>query len=128
MLKALLSTLRNKTVNDPYSTRRSFPRRDCDRCVSVILGKTFPVENWSPGGVLIYADERLFGVNNDVELTLKFKLRNAIVDVKHQGHIIRKGNGKVAIEFEPLSKMIRNAFQQVIDDHVAREFARSQFV
>jgi hypothetical protein len=91
------------------------------------MGTTFPVENWSPGGVLIYADERLFGVNKDIELTLKFKLRNSIVDVRHKGHIIRKGNGKVAIEFEPLTKMIRNAFQQVIDDHVAREFARSQF-
>jgi len=126
MLNTLISSLKAGTSNDRHETHRRHPRRSVDRCVAVIHGRTFPVENWSLGGVLLQADERLFGKEQDIELIIKFKLRNTILDVKHRGHVIRKSSGKVAIEFEPLSQTISRQFQQVIDDYVAGEFAKSQ--
>jgi hypothetical protein len=129
MLQALLSTLKNKQdIQDVMSTRRMHARRDIDRCVVVIMGQTFPVKNWSPGGLLISADERLFGLNKDIDFVLKFKLRNTLIDINHKGQVLRKGNGYVAIKFEPVTQTVRRAFQQVIDDYVAREFANSQAV
>ena len=126
MLNTLLSSLKNSTSNDSVTTKRRHPRRVSDRCVVVIYGQTFPIENWSAGGLLLDADDRMFGTNQHIEFTLKFKLRNTIIDINHVGNVIRKGHGKVAIEFEPLTQTIRRMFQQVIDDHAAREFADSQ--
>ena len=126
MFTNFLSGLRATTSNDASETRRRYPRRMTDRCVAIIHGQTFPVENWSFGGILLNADDRMFGSAQDIEISLKFKLRNTIADVTHRGHVVRKSNGKVAISFEPLSKTIRRIFQQVIDDAVATEFATSQ--
>jgi hypothetical protein len=126
MLHTLLSTLKNNTSNDEFASRRKHARRACDKCIAVIMGKSFPVSDWSPGGVLITADDRLFSNGQDIDFQLKFKLRNTILDIDHTGNVIRKGNGQVAIQFENLSKGIRKLFQQVMDDYVAREFANSQ--
>ena len=128
MLQTLLSSLKGEASNDAQalSTNRRHPRRTVDRCVAVIHGRTFPVENWSLGGILIAADDRLFGKDQDIELTVKFRLRNTIIDVTLNGHVVRKSTGKIAVRFEPLSQFIRRRFQQVIDDSVAAEFANSQ--
>ncbi|MBI4030567.1 MAG: PilZ domain-containing protein [Proteobacteria bacterium] len=128
MFGKIVTALRRKSGNDAPSTQRRHPRREGDRCVAVVNGQAYPVENWSPGGILIAADDRMFGVEQSLEFTIKFKLRNSIIDVSHRGHIVRKGYRKVAIAFEPLSKSISRAFQQIIDDSVAREFANSQAV
>lgn len=128
MLQTFLSSLRSMSSNDKEASRRRHPRRKVDRCVAVICGQAFPVEDWSPGGVQIAADDRLFSTNQDMELTIKFKLRNTILDIAHRGRVVRKSNQKVAFEFDPLPQSIRRAFQQVIDDQVAREFANSQAV
>lgn len=126
MFSTFLSSLRAGASNDVASTQRRHPRRTNDRCVIVIHGHTFPIENWSFGGVLLNGDERLFGIHQTIDIVLKFKLSNTIIDVPHKGYVIRKANGKVAIEFEPLTKTISRSFQQVIDDAVASEFATSQ--
>lgn len=126
MLQTLLSALRNNTSNDEISTRRSFPRRAGDRCVSVIMGRTFPVSDWSPGGLLINADDRLFSAGQDIDVKLKFRLRNTILDIDHHGKVIRKGQSKVAFQFDPLTQSAQRLFQQVVDDSVAQEFANSQ--
>jgi len=128
MLQTFLSTLRASASNDltEPATRRRSPRRESDRCVIVICGQSFPVENWSQGGVLIAGDSRLFGVGHEVDVTLKFKLRNTILDIQHSGRVVRKSAYRVALEFKPLGRAIRRAFQQVIDDALAREFANSQ--
>lgn len=128
MLQTLLSSLRSMSSNDTETTRRRTSRRKTDRCVAVIFGQAFPVEDWSPGGLQIAADDRLFSTGQDIDFTIKFKLRNAILDINHRGRIVRKGSQKVAFEFEPLPQTVRRAFQQVIDDQVAREFANSQAV
>jgi hypothetical protein len=126
MLQSFLSSLRASASNDPVLTQRRFPRRAEDRCVVVVCGQTFPVENWSFGGVLLQGDDRLFGTGQDIDVTLKFKLRNTILDVTHRGQVVRKGNQKIAVRFENLGKSIARCFQQVVDDSAAREFASSQ--
>lgn len=127
MLYSLLANLRSSGADkNETPSRRQHARRECDRCVAVIHGQTFPVQDWSPGGVQITGDERLFSMGREIDMTLKFKLRNHIVDVPLRGTVIRKGNARVAVMFEPLTQAIRRNFQQVIDDYVAREFANSQ--
>jgi hypothetical protein len=126
MLQNLLATLRAQTSNDKTPSRRRHPRRECDQCVAVIHGQTFPVQDWSFGGAQISGDERLFGVGGHIDLILKFKLRSNIVDVPVRAQVIRKGNARVAVAFEPISQAIKRNFQLVVDDYVAREFANSQ--
>lgn len=126
MLQTLLSSLKTSTSNDADSSRRRSPRRKSDRCVVVIHGQTFPIDNWSAGGLQLMADDRMFGSGQHIEFTLKFKLRNTIIDINHYGYVVRKERQKVAIEFEPLTQTIRRMFQQVIDDRNADDFANSQ--
>ena len=126
MIQTFLTSLRATTSNDRSQTRRRHIRRETDRCVAVIGGHTFPVENWSSGGVLVAGDDRLFSIGQTVHVTLKFKLRNAILDVPLDAQVVRKNAAKVAMAFEPLTSVIRRAFTQVVDDAVAREFANSQ--
>lgn len=126
MLKEIMSYMRDNVSNDSEDTRRKYPRRGEDTCVAVIDGMTFPVTNWSLGGALIDADNRFFAVGQAIDLSLKFKLRNAIHNVEHKGKIIRKNSGQIALTFEPLLMTTRKAFQKVIDDSVAEEFANSQ--
>ncbi len=113
--------------NDMDDTRRATPRRAADNCISVINGKAYPVHNWSDGGMLVQADERLFSMAAPVEVTMKFRLTGKILDIPHKGRVIRKTRDRLAIQFEPLSREISNKFKQVVDDYVTREFAESQF-
>jgi hypothetical protein len=128
MLHSLIAGLRTQTSNDgtQSQTRRRFARREHDRCVAVIHGQTFPVQDWSPGGVQIAGDERLFGLGGALDMTLKFKLRNTIIDVPVTGTTVRKTSGRVALSFGDIGQTVRRSFQQVIDDCIAAEFANSQ--
>ncbi|HBR68547.1 MAG TPA: pilus assembly protein PilZ [Rhodospirillaceae bacterium] len=128
MLGKLFSALKRKPGNDEFITRRRHPRRDCDRCVGMIAGKTYPVENWSMGGLQITGDDRMFTPGQTLDVTLKFKLRNNILDVAHKASVIRKGNGKIAFRFQPLTLKVTRSLQQVVDDYVAAQFAQSQLV
>ena len=126
MFARLIGSLKADNNNDKETVRRRYTRRDCDRCVSVVGDKIYPVENWSLGGVLINADERDFGVNDEINMTMKFKLRDNVVDVPHAARVIRKSSNKIAFEFKPLTQQIRGNFQNVVDDYVASQFAASQ--
>jgi len=126
MFGRLFSSLKAENNNEPHTARRRYTRRDCDRCVTVINGKTYPVENWSLGGVMLNVDEREFGTLDEVNMTLKFKLRDSIIDVPHAAKVVRKTKSKIAFEFRPLTQQIRSNFQNVVDDYVASQFAASQ--
>ena len=65
-------------------------------------------------------------VGQSLDMILKFKLRNTIIDIDIKGSVVRKNPGKIGIQFEPVTQTIRRNFQQVIDDQVAWEFADSQ--
>lgn len=121
-------TARSETEVDESKIRRLHPRRSCDSCVSLVNGKIYPVENWSHGGVLLNADDRLFGLNDEVDITMKFKLRGEVMDVPHKAKIIRKNANKIALQFYPISRKIQSAFQKVVDDYVAQQFVDSQTV
>ncbi|MGB4107184.1 MAG: PilZ domain-containing protein [Alphaproteobacteria bacterium] len=127
MFESLLSKLKGESGSaQDNAKRRNFERRDADHCVGVIDGKTYPIENWSPGGVLIYGDSRPFGLNDEVSVTLKFRLRNEVIDVPHKAKVVRKSYDKVAFKFSPLTQQIKKSFQTVVDDYLAGEFADSQ--
>ena len=126
MFKNFMSALKSAVSNDQAESRRTHPRRGNDLCVAVVDGKTYPVENWSFGGVLLAGDDRLFGKGQHLNFTLKFKVEDKILDVPHVGNVVRKGAHQVAIQFEPINQNIRRFFQRVVDDAVAREFANSQ--
>lgn len=107
-------------------SKRKHPRRYEDSCVVIVNGQMHPVENWSKCGLLMTADDRLYGKGQDCKFTMKFKLRDEIIEIDHQAKIARKSSNKVALEFLPLSKMVQSGFQKVVDDFVAQRFAESQ--
>lgn len=115
----------NDGIDIDMDTRRRSPRRAADNCISMINGKAYPVHNWSDGGLLVHADDRMFSLSAPVEVTMKFRLSGRIMDIPHRGRIVRKMRDRLAIQFEPLNREIVNKFQQVIDDYVTREFAES---
>jgi hypothetical protein len=128
MFENLMAKLSSDPSDFDPAIRRAHIRREADHCVSVIEGKTYPVENWSPGGVLIHGDSREFGVNDEVDFTIKFKLRDDVIDVPHKAKVIRKSRDKVAFEFLPLTDQIKKSFLSVVDDYMAREFTESQVI
>jgi hypothetical protein len=126
MIHNFFAGLRAHTSNDLSHSRRRNMRRACDQCVAVIHGQTFPVLDWSMGGIQIMGDDRLFSTGREVDITVKYKLRNKILDIPVRAQIVRKGSQRVALAFEPLTSSMRRNFQHVIDDNVALQFADSQ--
>lgn len=121
----LFSHLKAKNNNHEHAIKRRHSRREADRCVVIINNNVYPVQNWSMGGTLIRADERLFGMNDEVAVTLKFKLGETIKDISQLAQVVRKSRGRIAFQFPPLSQKSRRTFQQVINDYVTGEFADS---
>lgn len=106
--------------------RRLYERRATDTCVAQVEHAVYPVENWSQGGVLLGGDNRYLGIGQECDVTLKFKLRDRILDIQHPARVVRKAGDKTAFQFKPLTREIRKAFTDVIDDLVASGFANSQ--
>ena len=125
-LKSSLLRYIHDSEDDDVISRRQYARREADHCICEIEGKSFPVQNWSQGGALIYGDDRTFGAGQLVNVNMKFKLRNMIIDIKHKATILRKTNGYIAMQYMPLTDLVKTKFQQVVDDCIAGEFAGSQ--
>ena len=126
MFGTLFASLRADNNNEAPAYRRKHSRRDCDQCIIKIDGKAYPVEDWSLGGFAIKTDGRVFSSAEPLDMTLKFKLSNKIIDIAHKAKIVRKGRNKVAFEFTPITRGVRGQLQSVVDDYVASQFARSQ--
>ena len=126
MFGTLFAGLKAENTNEQFSTRRRFTRRDCDNSVVIIDGQIYPVENWSMGGVAVNGDTRAFGVNTSVDVTMKFKLSDSVLDLPHTARVVRKTAHRIAFEFEPLTQDMRRGLQSVIDDYVTSRFADSQ--
>jgi len=126
MFSKVVSSPGMEDRNDLIQRNRQYARRSDDRCVSIINGQMHPVENWSNGGMLIAADERLFALDQECTFTLKFKLRDEIMEIDHNAKVTRKVPGKIALEYLALSKPVQAKFQQVVDDYVSQRFAESQ--
>lgn len=128
MLANILSSFKGGTDSKTKPSRRRHSRRSCDKCVTIIDGKMYPVIDWSIGGLQISGDERVFGVKQEVDVTMKFQLRDDILEIPHKANVVRKNKGRVAFQFAPLSKETRAKLQSVVDDYIAREFVESQMV
>jgi hypothetical protein len=127
MFNTLIENLRFKSENpSEAASKRRYERRETDRCVGVIDGKTFPVENWSPGGLLIFGDSKMFGMGDEINVTIKFRLRDSVMDVPHRAKVVRKAADRIAFQFLPLTHQIKRGFQSVIDDTMAAQFVESQ--
>ena len=77
---------------------------------------------------MINADDRMFGVADAFDVTMKFKLRNAILDIPHSATVVRKSHNRVALQFKPMAKAVKAHFQQVVDDALSQGFADSQLM
>lgn len=131
MLQTIMSAIGFKNTytsgdDGGFSSRRTHPRRSCDQCIGFINGKAHPIMDWSLGGVKVFADPRPVGMGDEMEVEMKFHLRDRLVHVKHRARVVRKMAESYSLEFEPLTGDIRKTFQSVIDDFNAREFAGSQ--
>ena len=115
-----------KVSADNIAQRRAYPRRENDKCVSIIDDHFMPIENWSMSGVLLSGDDRLYNIGDKLDMTLKYKTSKGIVEVVQSGHVVRKGKERIAMEFSPLNRESLHDFQRVIDDATASQFAASQ--
>ena len=128
MFNKIIGSLMGESEKAPIKSKREHARRTGDQCVSVVNGKMYPIQNWSHGGLLIAGDDRLFGVNDEQDVTVKFKLRDEVLDITHKAKIIRKGHGSIALQFLPLTNAVQSGFQKVMDDVLAQNFSESQLI
>lgn len=128
MIGKFIGTLIGENAKTPVKSKREHARRAGDQCVSIVNGKMYPIQNWSTGGVLIAGDERMFGVADEHDITLKFKLRDEVLDISHKAKIVRKGYGNIALQFAPLTQAVQSGFQKVMDDVLAQNFSESQLI
>ena len=126
MFTSILETLKSTASNDDQDARREYERREIDSCIGIIDGVSYPILDWSKGGVALSGDDKQFSVNATKTITLRFKLENRIVDVLHSGRILRKGRDKFVLQFAPLTQNIDRQFNHILDDYVAQQFANSQ--
>lgn len=131
MLQSIMTALGFKTTfssdgGDSLSSRRAYPRRTCDQVVSFVNGKAHPVLDWCPGGLRVFADSRPVAIGEEIQVEMKFHLREELITMKHIATVVRKSSESVSLQFKPLTNDIRNTFQHVIDDFNARDFAGSQ--
>ena len=131
MLQTIMTALGFKKTyssdgSDDFTSRRAHPRRTCDQVVGFVDGRAHPVLDWSPGGVRVFADPRPIAIGQDIEIEMKFHLRDELVSMKNIGKVVRKTSESISLQFMPLNTEIRRTFQHVIDDFNAREFAGSQ--
>lgn len=131
MLQSIMTALGFKTTfssdgGDGLSSRRAHPRRTCDQVVSFVNGKAHPVLDWSPGGLRVFADSRPVAIGEEIQVEMKFHLREELIAMKHIATVVRKSSESVSLQFRPLTNDVRNTFQHVIDDFNARDFAGSQ--
>ena len=67
------------------------------------------------------------GVDDVLDVTMKCKLSEDVIDLPHQARVVRKTPHGVGFEFTPLTDNVRKGFQNVVDDYVSSKFAESQY-
>ena len=120
----MFSGLLKQTILKPLLARkakhkRKHDRRATDHCVIEMNGQNFPVKDWSYGGVLLMADQRMFALKQDLEFKMKFRRPDEIQTIAHRGAVVRKTKDAIALQFEPLTRDLRESFQMVVESAVA---------
>ena len=119
----LLRHMKAHVGNDTASNVQRAARRDVDISICEIDGTVYPVTNWSASGILLAGDERLFGKGEQVEMKLRFRLTDRVLEIPHTGTVMRKGKGAFAIHFDPLPAEASQNFSAVIEDYNSRTTA-----
>ncbi|MBX2834765.1 MAG: hypothetical protein KTR28_07320 [Micavibrio sp.] len=107
-------------------SKRRYSRRENDRCVAVINNQPHPIYNWSVGGVLVNADDRLYAVDESVPVTMKFKIGSEVKAVEQTARVIRRAAGKVALQFVPRDTSTNGQMQHILNDCITDQFVESQ--
>jgi len=109
----------NNANDNSNQQRRRFPRRDQDVCMVNVDGHPYPVVDWSQCGVLFEGDTRLFEAGQKISMILRFKINNAIEDVKIVGEVVRKNSKLIATTFNEVPETVHKSFDKVIQSSVA---------
>ncbi len=109
--------LKTQVGNDIAAPVSRAERRTVDVSICEIDGTVYPVTNWSASGVLLSGDDRLFAKGEKVEMKLRFRLSDRIVEIPHTGTIARKGKGMFALHFDPLPDQAREQFTAIVADY-----------
>lgn len=128
MLQKIMSVLGKKADGSDHggpTTRRVFPRRASDRCVGIINGLMMPVLDWSQGGVRVMGDTRTIALGQEMDFTLKFKMKDQMIDVQHRGQVVRKSTDNFALKFMPMNLELKRTLQSIIDEATLNDIASS---
>lgn len=99
--------------SDMPATRRRYQRRLNDICLARMANQSFPVSDWSFGGLKLDTDGRSFEVGHVFDVTLSVKTQNRIWDINHTAQVVRRNDESVALQFDPLPGHIRTQMEAV---------------
>ena len=105
---------RNGVANaDMPATRRRYERRENDICIAKMAGQSYPVSDWSYGGLKLDTDGRSFQLGHMFYVTLSIKTQNRIWDINHTAQVVRRNDNTVALQFDPLPGHVRTQMEAV---------------
>lgn len=119
----LMRHMKAHVGNDTADAVKRADRRTVDVSICEIDGTVYPVTNWSASGILLAGDERLFAKGETIDLKLRFRLSDRILEIPHTATVVRKIKGGVALHFDPLPDEARRDFTAVVDDYDAQATA-----
>ena len=128
MIQTILSALGIREDSDFVArTKRRFVRRKGnEKSVIEVNGKSFEVTDWSEGGAYFEGSDVPLALGQELDFTLKFRLRHGMVDVRHKGRIVRSAMKGVAVQFDPLNRDIKRQLDRVVDGMISENFMASQ--
>ena len=94
----------------PQDHARAYERHEKEACVLKIGNQLYPVRDWSEGGVFITADAKMFGLNDEKECLLQFRLPGKIEKIPVHGKVVRKTGQGIALQFENISNEAQEQF------------------
>ena len=111
MFQALLKSL---FLPSQKEHPRAHDRHEEPCCAIRVNGKLHPVQNWSEGGALVTAPEQHFGLGDDVTCQMQFRVDDTVLDVPVSARIVRKATNGIALQFQSVSNVTQDAFQDVL--------------
>jgi len=106
--------------------KRSDFRWTINKSSCLISGQSYPILDWSMGGIQIDVSNFPYKLQDRIDLILKFELSISILDIPCRAKVVRKNSNHVGLKFEATSKHRREELFRVVDYNVANEFALSQ--
>lgn len=126
MWNKIIKTFDMKSNDNEDTTRRKFPRRAMDTCAISVNGVTHPIKDWSQTGALFQGDGRGMNEGQIIDVKMKFRMTDQIIEVPLEARIVRAGASQIAVEFFNINLETKRAFNKVIDDALTREFVDTQ--